>query len=118
MLPSSWKKWILSSHAVRVVNEIVDRMDLDALLSSHKGSGARRHGMDPSTASASDLDFLASVTVTDTDHIMQIAIVRGLGQCAKQGNPAAKPALQRVADEAASMYIHKKAQHILNLLSK
>ncbi|RPH93612.1 hypothetical protein EHM69_09815 [candidate division KSB1 bacterium] len=39
MLPSSWEEWILSSHAVRVANEVVNRMDLDALLSSIRAAG-------------------------------------------------------------------------------
>ena len=43
MLPSSLEELIPPGHAVRVVSEVVDRMDLDALLSSYDGGGASRY---------------------------------------------------------------------------
>ena len=43
MLPSSLEELIPQGHAVRVVSEVVDRMDLDALLSSYDGGGASRY---------------------------------------------------------------------------
>jgi transposase len=43
LLPSSLEELIPSGHAVRVVSEVVDRMDLDALLSSYDGGGASRY---------------------------------------------------------------------------
>lgn len=43
MLPSSLAELIPQGHAVRVVNEVVDRMDLDTLLASYDGGGASRY---------------------------------------------------------------------------
>ena len=43
MLPSSLEELIPQGHAVRVVNEVVDRMELDVLLSSYDGGGASRY---------------------------------------------------------------------------
>lgn len=43
LLPSSLEELIPSGHAVRMVSEVVDRMDLDGLLSSYAGGGASRY---------------------------------------------------------------------------
>jgi transposase len=43
LLPCSLDELILQGHAVRVVSDVVDRMDLDALLSSYEGGGASRY---------------------------------------------------------------------------
>ena len=43
MLPSSLEELIPSGHAVSVVSEVVDRMELDGLLSAYEGSGASRY---------------------------------------------------------------------------
>jgi len=43
LLPSSLEELIPSGHAVRVVSEVVDRMELESLLSSYDGGGASRY---------------------------------------------------------------------------
>jgi transposase len=43
LLPASLEELIPPGHAVRVVSSVVDRMDLDALLSSYDGGGASRY---------------------------------------------------------------------------
>jgi len=43
LLPPSFEELIPRGHAVRVVSEVVDRMDLDGLLASYEGGGASRY---------------------------------------------------------------------------
>lgn len=43
LLPPSLEELIPAGHAVRVVSDVVDRMDLEALLSSYDGGGASRY---------------------------------------------------------------------------
>lgn len=43
LLPPSLEELIPPGHVVRVVSEVVDRMDLDTLLSSYDGGGASRY---------------------------------------------------------------------------
>jgi hypothetical protein len=76
------------------------------------------HGMDPSTASASDLDFLASVAIADTDELVSLNIVRDLLSVARSGNVTAVPLLEQIATNAASMYIREEAQRLIQLLPK